>query len=523
MRRKGPIRTTPPNRNCRRCADVLIYGDPAFQLTLEEAARGLRRFARAAEQGGLGEGRALLVAAGQLEQGVADAGVDWPAAEVTNEAARIFLARLHGHTTKISFFRSLPATDPIPLRIKIPEGTAFYCLYPDQYFEAAKRWCQGRSPGRILVIGVRSIGTSLSAVVGETLRARGFEVDRITVRPRGHPFERTVELPALTHNEAIVVDEGPGKSGSSMASVVKALGHSRVTLFPGHHGEPGEAASEEVRQIWLKTPRIVESHLLQVVERLRAASEEILSTAELECIDLGAGGWRKQFRWPGEPPFVAPNFERTKFLFRTSGGDGLLWKFAGFGATDGFQSIAGGALEIQSKVARQGWTLAPVREVEGFIATPWIRGRPLAPADLSDSLLNQLARYICDVARPSSPPDAFARLTEMTRVNTGVEIAEPTCDDLPGYGDGRLAPHEWIRSTDGRILKTDVWGHQFDHTCIGPQSILWDIASAAVEWRMTAIQTHRFLNAFARCGLSIAESDLEPYRQAWLAFQRGLR
>ena len=44
-----------------------------------------------------------------------------------------------------------------------------------------------------MVVGVRSIGTSLSAAVAAGLRASGSDVCRTTVRPAGDPFNRTVE------------------------------------------------------------------------------------------------------------------------------------------------------------------------------------------------------------------------------------------------------------------------------------------------------------------------------------------
>jgi len=37
--------------------------------------------------------------------------------------------------------------------------------------------------------GIRSIGTTLSAMAAAAARARGISVERITVRPQGHPLQ----------------------------------------------------------------------------------------------------------------------------------------------------------------------------------------------------------------------------------------------------------------------------------------------------------------------------------------------
>ena len=59
------------------------------------------------------------------------------------------------------------------------------------------------------MLGIRSIGTSLSAIVQARLRAANLNVKRITTRPSGHPFQRTVQLELTRHQfeHAIVVDE----------------------------------------------------------------------------------------------------------------------------------------------------------------------------------------------------------------------------------------------------------------------------------------------------------------------------
>ena len=81
--------------------------------------------------------------------------------------------------------------------------------------------------GPIPVIGIRSIGTGLAALVAAALGAK----PPVTVRPTGHPFRREVSSgPSLhggayrgSHAPYAIVDEGPGLSGSSFGAVADWL------------------------------------------------------------------------------------------------------------------------------------------------------------------------------------------------------------------------------------------------------------------------------------------------------------
>jgi hypothetical protein len=89
------------------------------------------------------------------------------------------------------------------------------------------------------------------------------------------------------------------------------------------------------------------------------------------------------------------------------------------------------------------------------------------------------------------------------------------------YGDGRMAPHEWVRSSDGKIFKTDCTGHDNDHTFIGKQTIYWDIAGAIVEWNMNSSSAEQFVANCARAGLPTREEQLVFYQLAYSAFRLG--
>ena len=137
---------------------------------------------------------------------------------------------------------------PAEVELRVPEGYAFYALYPEAYIEAARRLSLKGAPR---VIGIRSIGTSLGAVVAAALDGP----PAVTVRPFGDPFARTIAIdPALERElldskaHYIIVDEGPGQSGSSfarrrsMARSSAAYPPERIAVLPSHAGAPGPAA-----------------------------------------------------------------------------------------------------------------------------------------------------------------------------------------------------------------------------------------------------------------------------------------
>lgn len=129
----------------------------------------------------------------------------------------------------------LAAIDHLPslsAAVKVPEGFSLHTVYPEQYVMAAGRWLadhDGEQARGAVVVGIRSIGTTLAAVVATVLRAGGWQVQSLTVRPQGHPYARTVEMANIDlsildpANVGLVVDEGPGISGSSMAAAASAL------------------------------------------------------------------------------------------------------------------------------------------------------------------------------------------------------------------------------------------------------------------------------------------------------------
>ncbi|MDQ6693571.1 MAG: hypothetical protein M3014_04010 [Chloroflexota bacterium] len=572
---------------------MIVYGDPSYNAPLDMLvcqikARLEQLLLR--EVGALPTTpptldslRSLLVICGQLEQAAHDEKTTLPYVEalhmVTAHAASAFYfawsaedqdatGEVEAALNKVWLTLQDLSPPAVTVNVKLPEGFAFYALYPEQYCASALRWAaehRGSIQDKVLVVGIRSIGTTLAAVVTATLNASGWSAKSITVRPGGHPFSRQLTLEEDLGGDigwALVVDEGPGMSGSSMASVAEALvdrpgrtGFSRekICFFPGHSGQPGSAASDSVRRWWDTTPRYV-TPLSQVQFSGLALPDALILWAQQvtskesapeipEIVEISGGAWRGRiYNDPSEwPPAYIP-FERPKYLCIFPDETTLLFKFEGFVGIQHGKTTAEKAVEQLATLAEGIWTPAPLGHVQGFICTPWVNGRPLSFPDAEPEMLRHLARYIEHAAGPAIPREegdnATERLAEMLYWNTweslGEEAAQRTrqwaeaarhhsIEGLPTYGDGHMEPHDWLRTPQGINLKVDSTGHAWDHTVVGRQPVAWDIAACIVEWRLDNRAVATLLRAFMEAGRTpIPPPLLTFYLLAYTAFRTGL-
>jgi hypothetical protein len=544
---------------------MLVYGDAEYScaprlvlLALERALRriaamppGLRRHAALAE--------AFLEAAA-LAQGLADAdfarrGDDAPSAQRDGAMALVLrLAKTLGLSWQSGFARLsalprmplLPGRLPDRLRLRQPEGFAFYALYPEAFLQAAA--ASGLGPGT-RVIGLRSIGLPLAAMVAAGLGA----APPLTLRPTGHPFRRQLALsPAMTAALAApapafaIVDEGPGLSGSSVAAVAEALlaaGHAPQTLhlFPGHAGPPGPEASATHRVLWQTLPRQVtslEALLLQSPRpehRLAQWMAPLTGPAEAPLQDLTGGAWRSLRYGPGEAwPPVDSLQERRKFLLRAGGRPWLL-KFAGLGRA------ARGKVAMARALAAAGLAPACAGLRHGFLAQAWETARGLDQQCFdTDRLYATVLRYLAfrDRHFPAGPAEGAspAALWDMACHNTGLALGAaagaalrrraPALTRLAAglrrcRTDGRMQPWEWLCLPDGRLLKADALDHHAAHDLVGCQDIAWDVAGAELE---LGLDGDWLLAALARAMRRPMDAELlDFYRPCYLAFRLGAR
>jgi hypothetical protein len=468
-----------------------------------------------------------LLRAGEIECGVADA---YPEAancceRFTDQIADSLLAgegaeSIHSDLQKSDFQPLLKAARTLPaleqLSISTPEGFAYYALHPLAYADVMQ---QIPACERLLIVGIRSIGTTLSAVTAAAARAAGIVAERITVRPQGHPYNRTAEFTpeqmaavgrAVSSGATfIVVDEGPGLSGSSFLAVAEALEQvgaptGKIILVSAHEPDVDMLCAENAARRW------------QRFRCIPAGGEARRPSGAEEFI--GGGQWRSraftnEFEWPAS----WTSFERLKYLSSTQQGERRLFKFAGLG------HYGDGALEREKKVAAAGFGPMPREESDGFVSYPMINGRPLFHADLSAGILARMAEYCAFRQR------LFA--VELSDLNSLQEMADHNLRELglklpvelrlehPVIADGRMQPHEWIWSAAGELLKTDSGSHGDDHFFPGPTDIAWDLAGAIVEWQMNEQQTAEFLNRYRRASGDDASARIDGFIKAYTVFR----
>lgn len=440
----------------------------------------------------------------------------------------------------------------LTLPLKVPEGFSLYALYPEQYLVAAGQWLADHQHQRAqgaVVVGIRSIGTTLAALVSTVLRAAGWEVYSLTVRPTGHPYNRQVDLGVVLPNTTafgLVVDEGPGLSGSSLAATASALveagiARQKIAFFPGHANAPGGAGSAEVQTWWQNTPRYV-AELSQLTfngQPLQAALAAILPEPVIQLEDFSGGQWRQAvYPDPGAWPAICTAFERIKYRYTLQSGRQVLFKFMGLASSGSdLTTTTATAAALLSDRANAGLATPVLGAAYGFIATAWVAGTPLTGNPQTPDSIETLGRYIAQVAGASLSATeahcALERLTEMLAVNIREALGEeavalaqhfprPPTAPLPCYGDGHLQPYEWLSDQAHYLIKTDSVGHDCDHTLVGKQAVVWDLAGAMVEWQLEEAEMIRLLSAFnAAGGASIDTATLPFYRAAYLAFRLG--
>ncbi len=506
---------------------------------------------------------ALLVEAGMLAQGLADAGDAGDGGAVDAAAAALRVAtgiaaafdasfRTRGGAAAPAVGRGLAelarGAPDAPVRLRVPEGFAFYALYPELYAEAARAFRRAHGDHAI-VIGIRSIGTTLAPVVAASLAPPRHV---LSVRPRGDPFAREVALPratarAIARDRApvLVVDEGPGLSGSSFASVAAALERGgvdarRLHFLPAHDGPLGPRAGPAAVSRGRATPKHVASFDAVIpADRapwpLASWFAPALGTADGPLEALGGGAWRaRAFDDRREYPPANVLLERRKYLLRTRGGRYLL-KFAGIGPRADAHAARAARLSATGLVPRV------VARAHGFLATEWRDGRSLAAGpDLpTDVLAAAVAAYIAALASqpvgagPGAAPETLLRMARRNvELGLGAEHAAalgalacelpPVRDHArPIAVDARMHRWEWLVTPAGALLKTDAFDHHAGHDLVGHQDVAWDVAGALVELAPTGATRGAVLDAAARRGVRVPPRVLRFYETTYLAFQLG--
>ena len=460
----------------------------------------------------------VLLRAGELECALADAGS--PTAVCLALVTDTFAAAIvNGDALDSGRLAGILAGCDVSSEVKVspPEGFSYYALHPMQYADLAAK--VPLTSSYAVVIGIRNIGTTLSAVVVGALARRGAHAERITVRPTGHPFHRVTNFTPdqiswiERHRESdfFIVDEGPGLSGSSFLSVGEALVRAgvqreQICFLCSHSPQPESLCSHNAAARW---------------SSFRSYAVENNSHIPPEpAVELSGAAWREhvfsdRHAWPG----VWTQMERVKFL---SDDRKRLVKFEGFGR------FGAEVLERNRAIARAGFGTEAVEFHEGFATYPWISGRHGRYTRLSESLLSRLADYCAFRAREFPQCSSNASLGDMLRCNvseefgTEAEIDESLLEpNFPIVVDGHMHPHEWLQSEKGVWLKVDGGSHGDDHFYPGPTDIAWDLAGTIVEWQLDRYATEYFLARYRAQSGENPASRLPAFLLAYAAFRMG--
>lgn len=459
-----------------------------------------------------------LLRAGELECAFEDRGFTSKAgnlAKYSDELARALIGQRRPGFPEITLqdLSAIEISDRLTL--SNPEGFCYYALHPLDYIDMLMQ--VDIRPPAAAVIGIRSIGTTLSAVVRAWFEHRGIPSERITVRPTGHPFDRKLLLDcrqrewvgANAQRAAMffIVDEGPGLSGSSFLSVAEALvsagiSTERIVLLPSSKPDLSALIAENAAARWSKF-RTVSLNPTRYIPSGAA-------------LGIQGGEWRKRIlASESEWPAVWSWTERQKYL---SADCQRIFRF------DGHGHYGKAVLRRSEILAEHGWGPEISSAGNGFSVSPWIQGT--RGHTLDRQLFIQLAQYCAFRAEHfRCEQDSLGALEEMARINleraVGVSRAIVLPLEHPVIADGRMMPHEWIRSSTGRMLKVDASSHGDDHFYPGPTDIAWDLAGTIAEWKLEEEASEVLVSEYKRFSGDDVTSRLPAYLLAYCGSRLG--
>jgi hypothetical protein len=360
------------------------------------------------------------------------------------------------------------------------------------------------------VVGIRSIGAVLSAVCSAALHC-----ERTTVRPTGHPYDRdlrfTAEQAAVIRRNLqrdarfFIVDEGPGLSGSSFLATAEALEREgvlaeRITLIGSHHCDAGNLVARDAAARW-KRYRFVATAPAGAPAGARPFRD---------------WDWRAESRMD-ERDWPATWSQLTSPKYRSEAGD-VLWKYEGLGR-------AGDQVRVRGKaLGEAGFSPRMVAASHGFSAYRYVPGEPLRCTEWNADLAERAAQYL--VFRRTefaTDPDASAlhqMVIHNVRALLDLDLAAYALEvAAPSFCDARLMPHEWIRTPEGRLLKSDATMHGDDHFYPGPCDIAWDVAGTVIEWKLDDASEADFISRYERRSGDRVRHRLAQYKLAYAAFR----
>lgn len=439
----------------------------------------------------------------------------------------------------IAQFSSFTIIDRIP--VCESEGYAFYGLYPEMYMEAAIEFARINPKKEVVCIGLRSIGTSLCALVDTVLNNNGCRAWSFTVRPKGHPFDRKINIPLSVKEKILrggekiiaVIDEGPGLSGSSIGGTLQKLIESGVTknqivLFPSWNPDGEGFISESAKKLWPQFRKVTKdfSDIWIVNKKL----ENMLGMRITH--DFSAGNWREYlFKDESEYPSVNSHHERRKFLLIDENKRRFIAKWVGLGR------YGERLVERAEKLNRYDFNPHIFDKKYGFVIFPFLSGHPVMVNDMCDQLLKFAVDYFTALKKqlPGVLSAPYEKMKEMIYLNVIEGIGEAHLKEINIIEkitkgmyesdivsvDGRVLPHEWIFTGD-RYFKVDHIEHHCDQFFPGCQNILWDLAAFCIEFDLDKEKQKEYLSYYLeRNAEKCFFERFQFYTIAYLAFRLG--
>ncbi len=405
------------------------------------------------------------------------------------------------------------------LTVSCPEGFAYYALHPLDFADLVS--VASLHAPAAHVVGIRSIGATLSAVVAAKLNLDGISASRTTVRPTGHPYDRHTSFTPSQRNAIqqalsqgalfLVCDEGPGRSGSSLLSVAEALekegvSRDRIVLLCSHQPNVNALCAPRAAERWSR----YRSFAAGMTKRLPQEAGEY----------LGGGEWRPFFLpHPDLWPAAWPGMERLKFLSRDRQ---QLFKFAGHGAYG--ESVR----YREQMLAASEFGARYFGHQAGFGIQELAGGNQVSDTKPAPALLRHVAKYCAwrTTALPATVPQvAIHQLEHMAAHNLEQEFGfAPELQlevERPAICDGRMQRYKWRQLANDRWIKLDASTHGDDHFFPGPADIAWDLAALCVEWQLDADGRQFFLTEYRRMSGDNTAPRLPSYQIAYAAFRLG--
>jgi hypothetical protein len=445
-----------------------------------------------------------LLRAGEIECALADLGrlAAHKAEALTYSLARAIVADTPDISRPLAQLRASDLPDL--LTVATPEGFAYYALDPLRYAEVVRDL--GERPA--FVVGIRSIGTVLSAVCAAALGC-----ERITVRPLGHPYDRELHVRAEDRvrireqadrdAQFFIVDEGPGLSGSSFLATAEALEREgvrreRITLIGSHDCDGHGLVARNAAARWQRF------RFVPVLPSAPPPDSRPFLDWDRRCeSSLRANEW----------PATWAQLTPPKYL--SCEGD-TFWKFEGVGR-------AGDQVRARAHtLAVAGFAPRVVAETRGFTGYQYVKAGLCSVwnAQIAQRIAEYVAFRSTEFAACVDPGALGDMVTHNVATLLGAEFQDLTLQVAHAcICDNRLMPHEWIRTGDDRILKTDATMHGDDHFYPGPCDIGWDIAGTIIEWSLGPVEEDRFLTGYEGLTRDHVRERLPFYKVAYSAFR----